>query len=347
MILVFGASYGVVVATKLMLAGYDVTCVCKSGEATLINNNGFFIEIPGYLNKKLNISSQKLPGKILATTPENVNLDNTSLVFLAMQEAQYSDLSIKNLMINIAKKKIPSISIMNIPPSNYLKNFNLSNLNKIKALYKNYETWEKFDLNFLTHSSADPQVYKPDLKKTNYINVRLASNFKISNFKDSSSSNLLKKISANIKSSRLKIENTQIRIPINLNIYNSVYVPISKWPMLIAGNYRCIESSGLISIKEALFKNIEESRLIYNDVIKLCILIGAEEKNLINFETYLKAAKNLTAPSSVARAVHSGNQDFERVDKLILFIAEDKGMEIHKLKEIVKNFDQKSKLINK
>ena len=39
-----------------------------------------------------------------------------------------------------------------------LKNFNLSNLDRIKTLYKSYEIWEKFDLNFLTHCSADPQI---------------------------------------------------------------------------------------------------------------------------------------------------------------------------------------------
>jgi len=340
MILIFGASYGIVIATKLMLAGYDVTCVCKSDEALIINKDGFTLELPGYLNKNLKISSQELPGKILALTPEDVNLENINLVFLAMQEAQYKDSNIEMLLTNIAKQKIPSVSIMNIPPYSYLKNFNLTNLDRIKTLYKSYEIWEKFDLNFLTHCSADPQVYKPDLKKINYINVRLASNFKISNFKDLNSSNLLKEISNKVKSSRIKTKNTEIRMPINLNVYDSAHISLSKWPMLITGNYRCIDPTGIISIKDAVFQNIEESKIIYNDVMKLCSLIGAEEKNLINFDTYLKAAKNLTAPSSVARAAYSGSQNFERVDKLVLFLAEDKGLQIHKLKEIVKIFDK-------
>lgn len=341
MILVFGASYGIVIATKLMLAGYDVSCVCKSDEAKIINKEGFILEIPGYLNKNLKISSNDLPGKILATTPENTKTKDVKLVFLAMQEAQYKDTIIKKLLLDVAKKKIPTISIMNIPPSKYLHNFNLSNLDKISFLYKNYEIWEKFDLDYLTHCSADPQVFRADMKKPNYINVRLASNFKISNFKDINNSNLLKEISTNIRSSRFNLNNKKVRIPINLNIYDSVYVPISKWPMLITGNYRCLVTDGIVSIKEAIFKNIEESKRIYNDVIKLCLLIGADEKNLINFDTYLRAAKNLTAPSSVARAANNGIKDFERVDKLVLLLAEDKDLEIYKLKEIVNNFDQK------
>ena len=92
--------------------------------------------------------------------------------------------------------------------------------------------------------------------------------------------------------------------------------------MIITGNYRCLDSDGLITIKEAVFKNLNESKLIYEDVLKLCVLMGAEKKNLINFETYLKAAKNLTAPSSVARQANSNIKDFERVDKLVLYFAD-------------------------
>ena len=74
MILVFGASYAIVIPTKLMLASYDVVCVYKFNEPKIINNERFFLDIPRYLNKNLKISFKNLPRIILAAIPEDIEL---------------------------------------------------------------------------------------------------------------------------------------------------------------------------------------------------------------------------------------------------------------------------------
>ena len=341
MILIYGASYGILVASKLMLAGYDVVCVCKKEEADLINNEGFSLEIDSYLKKKVILKSEKLNGNIKAIQPESINLDNVKLVFLAMQEAQYHNSAILDSLSLIAKKKIPTISIMNIPPSIYLKNFkiNENDYQELSVAYKNFNLLNKFDINFITHSSADPQIFKPFSNLNNYISVRLASNFRIAKFRDKSSAELIEKISNQIKISRYILNNKKTRIPVYLNLYDSNFVPISKWPMLITGNYRCLNNNQLMSIEEVVSQNIGLSKEIYDDVQMLCRSLGASDEELIKFETYLKVAKKLISPSSVARLAFAKNKNFERLDKLIKSLCNIKKIKIKNIDQIIKNFE--------
>lgn len=340
MILIFGASYGILASFKFLLAGYDVVCICKKDEAKYLNKNGFLINIPGYLKTKLNIESKNLKGRFFPTEPNNIDLSKIKIVILAMQEDQYKDVKLSSILLEIAQKKIPTISIMNIPPSVYLKNFNLNNIDELDYIYVNNHIWKKFDENFITHSSADPQIYKPNIEKINEIHVRLASNFKISDFKDNKSSKLLEIISNKINNARYLIKEKNTKIPINFNIFKSNFVSISKWPMIITGNYRCLENNKLRSIKEAVNEDLNYSKKIYNDVYELCKKIGAEDKDLINFEKYVKASQNLNAPSSVSRQAYAGGKNFERVDKLVLFFAKKNNIQITGLDEIISNFNQ-------
>jgi hypothetical protein len=339
MIHIFGASYGIVVATKLLIAGYNVACICKTEEAKLLNDKGFVINIPGYLNRSLEIFSKNLPGKFIAIDPISVEMEQISLAFLAMQESHYEDLDISKILLFIAKNKIPCVSIMNMPPSIYLKKLQIKNYNSTKEFYKNFDMWNCFDSDFFTQCSADPQIYKPYLNKSNLFTVRLASNFRVANFDNIKCAKLICEISSKVKSSRLIFKDKKVRVPINFNIFDSKYIPLGKWPMLITGNYRCFDNLKLKSIKDAVLENIEESRLIYNDVLNLCYLLGANINDLISFEAYLKVINKLDAPSSVARAASSGDKNFERLDKLIQFLANENKIKIHGLKKIVKNFD--------
>ena len=73
------------------------------------------------------------------------------------------------------------------------------------------------------------------------------------------------------------------------------------------------------------------------DVISVC---KKNVKDLIKFETYLKASKSLNAPYSVSRQAYSGNKNFERIDKLILFFSKKNNVKITGLEKILDNFNQ-------
>ena len=96
-----------------------------------------------------------------------------------------------------------------------------------------------------------------------------------------------------------------LEIPVKLKVHDSLFVPLAKWPMLMAGNYRCIRRDGMISIQGAVHGNLDQSRQIYDWVWKLCKTLGADDADMVPFEKYAKAVEGLTNPSSAARATRS------------------------------------------
>src|ERR1700736_5597650 len=95
-ILILGASYGSLLGTKLLMAGHNVTLVCRKNTAELINRDGTEVRIklrdePAHRA----IVSRDLPGRLEATSPADVDLYRYDLVGLAMQEPQYTNRTIQ------------------------------------------------------------------------------------------------------------------------------------------------------------------------------------------------------------------------------------------------------------
>ena len=85
-VLMMGASYGSLLAIKLLLAGHTVKLVCLPAEAELINKEGARVRMPVKGREGLvEIDSRKLPGKLSAGGPQGVNPADYDLVALAMQ----------------------------------------------------------------------------------------------------------------------------------------------------------------------------------------------------------------------------------------------------------------------
>ncbi|WP_219340620.1 ketopantoate reductase family protein, partial [Escherichia fergusonii] len=79
-ILILGASYGSLLGTKLLMAGHNVTLVCRKNTAELINRDGTEVRIqlrgePAHRS----IFSRDLPGKLDATSPDKVDLSRYDL----------------------------------------------------------------------------------------------------------------------------------------------------------------------------------------------------------------------------------------------------------------------------
>jgi hypothetical protein len=128
---------------------------------------------------------------------------------------------------------------------------------------------------------------------------------------------------------------------VKLKVHDSLFVPLAKWPMLIAGNYRCIRREEMLSIQEAVHANLEASREVYEWVWKACRGLGAAADDLVPFEKYAKAAEGLAKPSSAARALFGGAEHIERVDCLVRRIAIQAGLQSDTLDEIVTLVDQR------
>jgi hypothetical protein len=127
-------------------------------------------------------------------------------------------------------------------------------------------------------------------------------------------------------------------------VHESVFVPLAKWAMLMAGNYRCVTKDGMIPIKEAVHRDLDASRSVYDWVVKLCVSLGADEKDLVPFEKYAAAANGLASPSSAARALFGGAPNIERVDRLVQAVAARKGMRNPVIDEVVSLVDARLEL---
>ena len=121
-ILIMGASYGSLLATKLVLAGHTAKLICLPAEADLINAEGAIVRMPVKGRDGLvEINSRDLPGSLSAGGTAGVNPSDFDLVVLAMQEPQYRSPGVRELLTAVATSRVPCMSIMNMPPLPYLK----------------------------------------------------------------------------------------------------------------------------------------------------------------------------------------------------------------------------------
>ena len=331
-ILIFGASYGSLLAIKLLLAGHSVRLVCQPAEAELFNKEGAIVRMPVKGREGLvEVSSRKLAGKLSACTPAEASPADYDLVVLGMQEPQYGSPGVRELLDAVAKAKLPCMSIMNIPPLPYLARIPGLTMAPLRDCYTDASVWDSFDPKFMTLCSPDPQAFRPPEEKVNVLQVRLPTNFKAARFDSVAHTAILRQLETGIEAARFD----GMELPVKLKVHDSVFVPLAKWAMLLAGNYRCIQKDGIRPIKEAVHSDAEASRSVYNFVVKLCVSLGANEKDMVPFEKYAAAAQSLLTPSSAARAVAAGAPNIERTDRLVKAIGAQQGVNSKVVDEIV------------
>ena len=121
-VLILGASYGSLFATKLLMAGHRVSMVCTRSTADLINREGTIVRFPikGRATP-LDVASTRLSGTLTAATPDEVDPGRFDLIVLGMQEAQYAASGVRDLTERVAQSGKPCLAIMNMPPLPYLK----------------------------------------------------------------------------------------------------------------------------------------------------------------------------------------------------------------------------------
>jgi hypothetical protein len=187
----------------------------------------------------------------------------------------------------------------------------------------------------MTLCSPDPQASRPPEEKVNVLQVRLPTNFKSARFVSDAHTAMLRRLESDIEAARYDTGKERIELPVKLKVHDSVFVPLAKWAMLMAGNYRCITKDGMRPIKEAVHSDLATARAVYEWVVKLCVSLGARAADLVPFEKYAAAAHGLTGPSSAARALFGGAPYIERVDRLVQAVAAQKGMRLAALDEVV------------
>src|SRR5207244_2431980 len=253
---------------------------------------------------------------------------------------QYGASGVRELTRRVALSRKPCLAIMNMPPLPYLKRIPGLETKTLEVCYADPDVWKDFDPRLTTLASPDPQAFRPPDQPKNVLQVGLPTNFKAARFDDEQPTALLRRVEADIEAARFDPGDGSIEIPVKLKVHESIFVPLAKWPMLMAGNYRCIRPTELIPIKDAVHGNMDKSREVYDWVWKLCTKLGASDEDLVPFAKYAQAAESLGKPSSAARALFGGAEHIERVDCLVRRIAGQQGLQSETLDEIVTLVDE-------
>ena len=336
-ILVFGASYGLLPAVKLALAGHQVTMIGREFEKHGFIAKGISVLIPlrhaaGEVRLSVKVSSTPQPGQIQVCVPAEICCETFDFVLLAMQEPQYCDPQVASLMHRVALAGLPCLSLMNWPPPPFLTRLGVP----IDATYEGacscIDVWRKFEPALFSLTSPDPQAIRPDPMHPGLLQVTLASNLKAAPFDDLAAQELLKSFAKDFSS-------LKPRTPVHLLAHSSVFIPLAKWPMLLTGNYRCFSESGVRTISETVTSDLEQSAMIYDAVQVLLTRIGMPRKYHVAFDDYCKAARLLLRPSSVARSIGAGAKQIERTDRMVLNLLRIYGLPEEPIGAIVARID--------
>jgi len=224
------------------------------------------------------------------------------------------------------------------------KGFPGVDVQRCRSAFTDPTVWDGFDPATLTLCSPDPQAFRPPEDQVNVLQVRLPTNFKSARFVSDADTEILRRLAADIEAARFETDGERIELPVKLKVHESVFVPLAKWSMLIAGNYRCVQKDAARSIRDAVHGDLEQTRAVYAWVFDLCVELGAAPADLVPFEKYAQAADSLVTPSSAARALFAGAPYIERVDRLVQAIAAQRGKRNAVLDETVALVDARLEL---
>src|ERR1700726_863156 len=199
-ILLMGASYGSLLASKMLFGGHSIHLVCLPAEADLINAEGFRVRLPVKGRKDpIELDSRKLPGKVTAGGASGVNPKDYDLIGLAMQEPQYRSPGVRELLDAVAKSRVPCMSIMNMPPLPYVKRIPGLDYDALKPAYTDPTVWDSFDPATITLNSQQLQAIRQQDEKVNVVMVTLPTHFKVARFVDDQATGILRQLQDEIE----------------------------------------------------------------------------------------------------------------------------------------------------
>jgi hypothetical protein len=245
-------------------------------------------------------------------------------------------------MRDVAAMQLPCVSLMNVPPLAFLRRLPRVDVEALAGVHASRETWDLFAPDNMTASSPDPQSIRPEPGRPELSLVTLPTNFKVAPFARPEHQRLLEAVAEAIDQSTVERNGVEYHPRVRLRPAASVYVPLSKWPMLIVGNCRCVTEAEPLSIREAVHSDLAASRDLYDWVVRQCLDLGAAGADMVEFDLYAKAALDLSRPSSLARALHAGVRSVERPDRLVSQIARGFGRSNPMLDDIVARIDRGS-----
>ena len=105
-VLIMGASYGSLLATKLLFGGHEVKLICLPAEVEAINSDGIRVRMPIKGRARRSRSTRgDCPASCPPPAPPASIPSDYDLVALAMQEPQYRSPGVRELLDAVAKSR--------------------------------------------------------------------------------------------------------------------------------------------------------------------------------------------------------------------------------------------------
>ena len=125
------------------------------------------------------------------------------------------------------------------------------------------------------------------------------ANFKAAVFADPAHTEMLRRLEADIAAVTVDGKD----VPVKLRVYDSLFVPMAKWSMLLTGNYRCVEADGVRAIRDAVHGDIRcVNDRCMDGLMRWPVSLVPTQPIQVPFEKYANAAQQgLLKPSSAAR----------------------------------------------
>ena len=307
-VLVLGASYGSLLGTKLGLAGHHTHLVCLPAEAELINSEGAVVRMPVKGRDGLvEVNSQDAARESRPRADRRASIrGRTTSWRWRCRSRSTARPACASCSTPSPRSRVPCMSIMNMPP---LALSGAHPRRRRRRLPRRATPTRRSGTasirRCLTLCSPDPQAFRPPDDKVNVLQVRLPTNFKAARFDSDAHTAILRRLERGHRGRALRRPAaSRIELPVKLKVHDSVFVPLAKWSMLIAGNYRCVQKDGMRSIKDAVHGDLEASRAVYDWVVELCVDARrrAEPTSCRSRSTRRRRSRS-SRPSSAARAL--------------------------------------------
>jgi hypothetical protein len=337
-VLSLGASYGSLLAIKLVAAGHAVTLACLPAEVDAFNANGARVRLPRKGSDQLvEVDSRELPGKLSAAVPTDIRPDGYDLVVLAMKEPQYRAPGVRELLAAVAHARVPCMSIMNMPPPPYLARIPGVAIGSLRDCYTDFAAWEGFDPALVTLCSPDPQAFRPPNEPVNVrrCGCRPTSRRRFASDAHTAMLREMERASGRAHDS----PQGRVELPVKLKVHESVYVPLAKWSM-------CSRATTVASDPTAYALDPRRGPATSTHRARStngCQAVRRARRppdDLVPFEKYANAALSLLNPSPAARALAAGAPNIERVDRLVQALGAQKHMRSDAIDAVVANVDR-------
>jgi hypothetical protein len=340
-VLVLGASYGLLPAVRVALAGHLVSVVGRPTECEALVARGATIDLaarpglPGVSGRRLQAPAisgpSQRPGE-LGMVGTDVDPRGCDIVLLAMSEPQCAASDVAALLRRVAQAALPLVSLINLLPPPFLSRLGTLDVAALRPAWAAWDVWQDLDPMRLTAASPDAQALRLDPTRPDVLTVTLPSNFKVAPFALEADQALLRTLAADLKAYKPD------RVPLHARLiaHPALHVPLAKWPMLVTGNCRSWRAEGeVVSIARAVADDLAASRRLYDWASEVVRAAGAATDDLVPFDTYAEAARSLSMPSALARALAAGQPRVERVDLQVQLAARALGHVLPEMDELV------------